>query len=233
MGFAMSVLRETVKRIPVLRDVARWASTKIAMLGRDSFDSAQYWEARYAKGRNSGPGSYNRLAEFKAEVLNAFVDTHKVKSVLELGSGDGAQLALAEYPKYIGVDIAPAVIAKARAKYEGDPTKSFVLVGDLSNEKAELTLSLDVIYHLIEDPVFEAHMRDLFDRSTRFVAIYSSNTGELADSVHVRHRKFSDWVDANRSHFKLIKTIPNAYPFDPADPDNTSFADFYFYERID
>ena len=229
----MSVLRETVKRIPLVRDVARWASTRFAALGRDDFNSAEYWENRYSKGRNSGPGSYNRLAEFKAEVLNAFVESHKVQSVLEFGSGDGAQLALAEYPKYTGVDVSPTIIEQARARYAGDDSKSFVLLGDLTDERADLTMSLDVIYHLIEDAVFDAHMRELFERSTRYVVIYASNTDELADSVHVRHRKFSDWVEANRKNFALIKTIPNAYPFDRSDPDNTSFADFYFYERTD
>ena len=35
--------------------------------------SAQYWDERYATGGTSGSGSYNRLAAFKAEILNEFV----------------------------------------------------------------------------------------------------------------------------------------------------------------
>jgi hypothetical protein len=57
--------------------------------------SADYWERRYQKGGTSGAGSYNHLAEFKAEFLNAFVAEHHVASVIEFGSGDGAQLRLA------------------------------------------------------------------------------------------------------------------------------------------
>ena len=36
-------------------------------------NSHEYWEKRYASGGNSGAGSYNYLAEFKAEILNNFV----------------------------------------------------------------------------------------------------------------------------------------------------------------
>ncbi len=38
-----------------------------------SFDSSAYWEERYIQGRNSGNGSYGRLAEFKAKIINDFV----------------------------------------------------------------------------------------------------------------------------------------------------------------
>ena len=55
-------------------------------------------EKRYSAGGNSGAGSYSQLAEFKAQVLNRFVATHDVKHIIEFGSGDGNQLALAEYP---------------------------------------------------------------------------------------------------------------------------------------
>jgi hypothetical protein len=63
-------------------------------------NSAQYWEDRYVNGMTSGSGSYGRLAEFKAEFLNEFVADHKISSIVEFGCGDGAQLALAAYPKY-------------------------------------------------------------------------------------------------------------------------------------
>ena len=35
-------------------------------------NSTDYWERRYRKGGNSGAGSYNRLARFKAGFLNGF-----------------------------------------------------------------------------------------------------------------------------------------------------------------
>src|SRR5438105_12008770 len=47
--------------------------------------SAQYWEDLYASGGNSGSGSYNRSARYKATVLNAFVQNHNIGTVLEWG----------------------------------------------------------------------------------------------------------------------------------------------------
>jgi len=47
----------------------------------------------------------------------------------------------------------------------------------------------------------------------------------------VRHRKFTNWIAANAPTWQLFEQIPNRYPFDPAKPDQTSFADFYVYQR--
>lgn len=67
--------------------------------------SREYWEARYSQDGDSGSGSIGRLARFKAEFLNSFVLEHDVGSVIEFGCGDGRQLQLAEYPRYIGLDV--------------------------------------------------------------------------------------------------------------------------------
>ena len=42
------------------------------------FSSKDYWEKRYAEGGNSGYGSYNNLAKFKAEVINNFIIKNKI-----------------------------------------------------------------------------------------------------------------------------------------------------------
>lgn len=57
--------------------------------------SRNYWEKRYAKGGNSGVGSYSILAEYKASVINNFVTKNNIKKVIEWGSGDCNQLSLA------------------------------------------------------------------------------------------------------------------------------------------
>lgn len=40
---------------------------------------------------------------------NDFVRARGIDSVIEFGCGDGAQLALAEYPAYGGIDVSPAM----------------------------------------------------------------------------------------------------------------------------
>jgi len=199
---------------------------------RDHFDgSANYWEQRYTVGGSSGAGSYNRLAEFKAAFLNDFVDRNKIWSIIEFGSGDGAQLELARYPDYIGVDVSKTAVAATRSRFAKDGSKRFYESTELpEGTSAELALSLDVIYHLVEDDVFDSYMRALFDTATHFVIIYSSNADAGAPAPHVRHRRFTDWIDINRPNFELQAQVPNPYPFDENDPDNTSFADFYVFE---
>src|ERR1019366_2574621 len=98
---------------------------------------------------------------------------------------------------------------------------------------ADMTLSLDVIYHLIEDHVFAAAMRTLFAWATRFVVIYASNLNVAWSSAHVRHRRFTDRVAATEPDWRLLAHLPNPYPFDPASPHETSFADFFIYGRPD
>ncbi len=102
-----------------------------------------------------------------------------------------------------------------------------------NGEIAELTLSLDVIYHLIEDDVFEFHMRRLFDSSTRYVIIYSSNKYDPHERTvpHIKHRKFTQWVKENVCGWKLIQYIPNKYS-DTLDIEKGSFAEFFIYKKI-
>ena len=100
------------------------------------------------------------------------------------------------------------------------------------SERALLTLSLDVIYHLVEDEVFESYMRRLFDSSDRYVIIYSSNMCDQSrnQDPHVRHREFSKWLDEKIQGWKVIQHIPNRYPFS-GDIRIGSFADFFIYEK--
>jgi hypothetical protein len=226
------MIKDLVKRTPIIRNIAREAMKIWSPRRQKNFASAEYWEGRYKSGGNSGSGSYNRLAEYKAEILNKFVSENNICSVIEFGSGDGAQLKLTRYPEYVGVDVSRTAIAATTKEFAGDPTKRFVHSDDLGpDDVADLSLSLDVIYHLVEDGVFERYMGQLFDASRRFVIVYSSNMDRKSDAVHVRHRKFTDWVERHRSDFVLTNVLKNPYPEGISDIDNTSFADFFFFEK--
>ncbi len=192
------------------------------LIGRPSFGSREfqgsndYWIRRYRKGRTSGGGSYGRLAEFKAKVLNEFVESQGIKAVIGFGCGDGNQLTLATYPSYLGFDISPHAIDRCRSLFAQDATRRFSLMQDYQGQTAPLTQSLDVLYHLVEDEVFEPYMQRLFAASTEHVIIYSSNSTENPDGQgqHVRHRRFTDWVEVNLPHWELTRHLPNAYPFE-------------------
>jgi SAM-dependent methyltransferase len=195
--------------------------------------SPTYWERRYCEGGNSGVGSYGRLAHFKAAILNDFVAKHGIASVVEFGCGDGAQLALADYPDYLGLDVSLQAVEICRQRFGGDPAKRFQDLQSVTggSVKAELSLSLDVIYHLVEDGIYQTYMHNLADAATRFVGVYSSNVALPGHVPHIRHRCFTDWFASNAPEWTPIGTILNAFPHDPANPDETSWADFHFFER--
>ena len=194
--------------------------------------SERYWEKRYADGGNSGVGSYAFFAEFKAEVLNRFVHENDVRSVLEFGCGDGNQLTLARYPSYAGFDVSETAVERCRERFAGDPTRRFAMMAEYAGESADLALSLDVVYHLIEDDVYERYMRTLFDAARRFAIVYASDTDDNRgyEGTHVKHRKFTRWVRENRPEFALVGHVPNRYPY-RGDWRTGSFAEFFFYRR--
>src|SRR5262245_1297922 len=136
------------------------------LLTLTSRSSGQYWERRYRAGMTSGVGSYGVLSQFKAELLNAFVASNDVRTVLEFGCGDGNQLRLAAYPLYLGLDVSKTAIDRCRERFEGDDTKSFLwydparTINIANFLDADLTLSLDVLYHLVEDDVYWRYLRD-------------------------------------------------------------------------
>ena len=82
-----SLMKAFLKSIPVIGPLLVHLRRR-----QDDFRSpSEYWDRRYRTGGDSGAGSYNRLAQFKANFLNMFVDQHQIASVVEYGSGDGAQ----------------------------------------------------------------------------------------------------------------------------------------------
>jgi SAM-dependent methyltransferase len=201
--------------------------------------SGQYWKGRYIAGGNSGTGSYGDFATFKSEVINEFVKQKCIATVIEFGCGDGNQLRYAEYPRYVGADVSKSAINNCKQLYKDDKTKEFLIVQPENKYgKHDLALSLDVIYHLVEDHVFDAYMKSLFSASQRFVIIYSSNacalSGQYPWPPHIRHRQFTDWIAANGPEWQLIQHIPNRYPYKRSElgAEFGSFANFYIFQRV-
>jgi SAM-dependent methyltransferase len=212
-----------VKKLPVIGPMA-------VRLHLPFKTSSDYWEKRYVKGGNSGVGSYGRLASFKAEFLNAFVEKNRINSVIEYGCGDGSQLKLALYPTYTGVDVSPKAVEICRALFATDESKCFFHTDTVETGMvADLALSLDVVYHLVEDSVFESYMHRLFDSARRFVIVYSSNLNDATPTQHVRHRHFTSWVEQNRPQWHVTSKVANIYPYDAANAGDTSLADFYVF----
>jgi hypothetical protein len=191
--------------------------------------SGDYWERRYSAGGTSGTGSYGDLARYKAKVLNEFVADNKVRSVIEFGSGDGNQVALATYPEYLGLDVSRTAVSLCARRFADDPTRAFAWYdpSEWTVVTAELAMSLDVIYHLVEDDVFETHIRHLFSAATRYVVIYASDDTDPVRAPHVRNRHFTPYVEATQPGWSLRERIEN--PLRAGDP--SAVSDFFIYEQ--
>jgi hypothetical protein len=187
------------------------------------------WENRYKAEGNSGAGSYGVLCDYKTKFINNFIIENKCKNVIEFGSGDGNQMSYFKVEKYTGVDISEHIINICKNKYKHLVNKFFLTYDeyytntDTMSSKYDLSLSLDVIYHLVDDDIYEKYMNDLFNSSNKFVIIYSSNHQEKYNGSHVYPRKFTDYVDLNFPRAKLLYHEPNPYP-------KSSCADFFVYQ---
>jgi len=231
----MGKMKEFVSRYPLLKKTTLPIYNLIYK--KKNFNSKNYWESRYQVGGNSGAGSYGRLAKFKADVINNFVKENKIHSVIEFGCGDGNQLKLFNIPQYIGLDVSEKSIEICKNMYIKSKDKSFFLYNQnsfMDNSgffRADVTMSLDVIYHLVEDSVFDKYMSDLFSSANKFVIVYASNKEEQKEyqSQHVKHRVFTNWVEKNQPKWKLFEKIENKYPLETNEFDQ-SFADFYIYK---
>jgi SAM-dependent methyltransferase len=217
-------IKELLRPLPGVRRISLLRQ-RLAFPG-----SAQYWEQRYAQGATSGGGSYGTLGEGKSRFLNALVRERAVHSVIEFGCGDGNQLAMAEYPSYVGLDVSRTAIGLCQRRFEDDPAKSFFLYdGSCFTDRAgvftaDLALSLDVVYHLTEDQVFETYLRHLFGAGQRLVVIYSTNMAPDDTARHVRHRRFTPWVEVNCPGWTLAGVTRGPNP-------EAAGADFFVYER--
>jgi hypothetical protein len=179
-------------------------------------DSAAYWRLRYQLGGDSGSGSEDTLACHKAEIVNDLVTRWGVQSVIEWGVGDGRQLALGAYPSYLGLDVSDVALERCRERFGGDPRMRFASVDAYQGETADLALSLDVLYHLVEDEVYDSYLARLFSSSLRWVVVYSSSVeAPLRTAKHVLHRPVEADISARFPEFVRLQGVEQSLAVHP------------------
>lgn len=224
-------------------------------------DSGLHWEENYAYGGTSGEGSAGVEAKWKANVLNEFIEQQGISSCVELGTGDGVTLSLTTgHKKYTGYDVSATIVRNLNEKFNGDQTKEFIhydgkLIQAEKTKQAQMALSMEVLFHLVEDEVFETYLQNLFSLGKDYVVVMSSNCEEdirlkgalesiMQDSheegsvrvrnslctdpsQHVRHRAFLGRI-LEQERFKnwaLMDFVPQKYP-------GLCFSDFYFFKHV-
>jgi len=194
------------------------------------FDSNKYWEDRYKKGGNSGRGSYNELANYKADIINDFINKNNIKTLIDYGVGDGNQLKLIKCDMITGLDVSTTIINKLKNDFKNDKNKQFYLDKNFKLiNHSELAISCDVLYHLIDFTIWDNYLFDLFTYSSKYVIIYASNEDKEYGG-HCLSRNFTNYISKRFKNWKLINYIENKYK--NAGPNKDSISDFYFYEKI-
>jgi hypothetical protein len=183
----------------------------------NNFDYQAYWEQRYVQGKTSGDGSYGLLAQFKADIINNFVRENGISSIIEIGCGDGAQLSLMHYPKYLGMDVSKKSIELCQRAFKDDKTKSFMIYDPRYFEKvssfmsADLVVCLDVLYHIIDESDFIKTLDDTFGLAKKFVILYTTTKERPSFVAHILHRDLFSYL-TKYSDFSVIEVKPNKYP---------------------
>jgi len=189
---------------------------------------SDYWENRYREGGNSGAGSYGDTAIFKAKVINQILEENDIRTILDFGCGDGAQLSLLklENRRYFGIDVSPSAIDLCKsiyrnANFEFNLWDGSTLDISLPNE-IDLSMSNDVLYHLTDDIAYKNYMKELFAKA-KFVLIFSMDYENRKWDGHVRHRKFTTDINSWFPSYELTNVI--------RDTNSKSGTHFFLYGR--
>lgn len=145
----------------------------------------EYWNNRYQNGGNSGYGSYDEQLTKKLQWLSGL----PIKSISEIGCGDVnfAINLLKLYPGavYNGQDISEFIIQRNKKLY---PQYNFVREAD-NLPVGDLLLCVDVLFHIIEEGDYEALLKQLELKWTKYLALTAYERDEDMGN-HVRIRKF-------------------------------------------
>ena len=199
-----------------------WIPVQMAM-AKLHFSSSKYWESRYALGGNSGEGSYGAYCDFKTDVMNKFLIENNIESVVEFGCGDGNQLSKINYKNYVGFDVSHTAIDLCKSKFKNSNHRFTNSISELP-DSSDCTISLDVLYHLVEDEVYRQHLMDLFEKSSNYVVIFSSDYESTEGRLHMRRRHFTKDVKSMFPNYKMCETIKSP-------PELNNPANFYFFKK--
>ena len=173
------------------------------------FNSKEYWENRYQGGGNSGIGSYGVSATIKADYINSVISKYNIKTINDLGHGDGNQINLLEgFTSYTGYDVSSTIRDKCILQFQDD--RRYTFINDVSQFKqANLAMSLDVLYHITEQEVFVDYIDKLFSIG-EYILIYAEDRDHRGNS-HVVCRKFTNYISEVYNNFTLIDTVDGSH----------------------
>lgn len=149
-------------------------------------ESIDYWKKRYAKRSSddvcSGKGSRGKFLDHKVSFLNKFIKQNNIKSILDFGYGDSVVASKLCVETYVGIDI-ESKLENNKNKY---CAKNVYLITSkfdefISEDKFDLVMSLDVIYHIDGGNEIGYKLRSIdkmYNFSNHFIIYYDIGTDE-------------------------------------------------------
>tara|TARA_S200000501_G_scaffold284356_1_gene268624 strand:- start:1218 stop:1859 length:642 start_codon:yes stop_codon:yes gene_type:complete len=182
-------------------------------------NSSQYWEDRYYYGGNSGSGSYYKNAAEKADYLNAKIDQLDIDTIVDIGCGDGNNLKLFKIQNYYGFDVSKTIISQNKREFKNDRSKQFLIIDEnfdenLSNIRNQenikkiICVSFDVIGHLVEDEIYDNHLKsfDLVNPDYLIISNFDVETEYDLSVPHIKGRNYPR--DLLNRGWKLVDVHP-------------------------
>jgi 2-polyprenyl-3-methyl-5-hydroxy-6-metoxy-1,4-benzoquinol methylase len=187
----------------------------------EDYNESLFWEQRYASGGNSGSGSEGTEAEWKVKELSRLITKHKIKSVLDVGSGDGriARAVMSRHPDvtYVGIDISPTAVASCSAS--ALPNMKFIVSDCVESEipQADMVMCVDVLTHISTQSRQQALEKKIRQSSLKcsFITNWNWSTIFNDHSVKAKHVFVRPYVPKSlmNTEVKSVDTNPKKVAF--------------------
>ena len=90
-----------------------------------------------------------------------------------------------------------------------------------------MALSIEVLFHLVEDEVYETYLNDLFRLGVDYVVIMRSNCHE---DIRLKCVLESVWKDRYSDEIRRLGA--HGFPAASEAPGSFCFSDFYFFKQV-
>jgi len=127
-----------------------------------------YWDRRYSRGGSSGAGSVGKLREWKWERIIYYAKN--IDDVIDVGCGDRSFWYGRSCKNYIGIDSSKVIIDKLKKRKDGQ----YIYAEELPDlPPVRIVLCLDVLFHVMDDGLYERMIQKLKEYSNEWIFIYT------------------------------------------------------------
>lgn len=178
------------------------------------FEKNNYWDRRYKEGGTSGKGSIGRLKAWKWNTISRYIN--KPENVIDVGCGDLTMWDEMDWDlnSYIGLDISETIIKRNKQR---QPDFRFICTSaDVYHElQGEVVLCLDLLFHIMDDDIYEKTLKNLCQYSEKWIFIYTWYRNPFLDQRYKWWTRMTFFIKGEYSNllasFKNKMTSDNIY----------------------